>query len=114
MFLVISKCIKVVSSFEIKRFTNRDVPSGSIDDGLTMNCYAYGNPISYINPFGLRADSDKILKTVGSFLADATTLSGKVKGVQEVLTGQELSVRDRVATGVGTLVSFIPDGKDSD
>ncbi|CAJ1316691.1 zincin-like metallopeptidase toxin domain-containing protein [Paenibacillus nuruki] len=58
-----------------------------------------------------------MLKTVGSFLADAVPILGTVKGVQEVftgtdyVTGQELSVGDRVATGVGTLVSFVPGGK---
>jgi len=57
------------------------------------------------------------LKTVGSFLADAVPILGTVKGVQEVftgmdyVTGQELSIGDRVATGVGTLVSFVPGGK---
>ena len=58
-----------------------------------------------------------MLKTVGSFLADAVPILGTVKGVQEVftgtdyVTGQELSVGDRVATGVGTLISFVPGGK---
>ncbi|MDN4620976.1 pre-toxin TG domain-containing protein [Paenibacillus sp. PsM32] len=58
-----------------------------------------------------------MFKTVGSFLADAVPILGTVKGVQEVftgtdyVTGQELSVGDRVATGVGTLVSFVLGGK---
>jgi hypothetical protein len=48
---------------------------------------------------------------------DAVPFVGTVKGIQEVLTGtdlitgQQLSVADRVAEGAGTLLSFLPDGK---
>lgn len=44
-----------------------------------MNRYAdvNGNPISYIDPFGLGADSDEMLKTVGSFLANALKKLGE-------------------------------------
>lgn len=40
---------------EIKRFINRDVLFGNIGDGQSLNRYTYvnGNPISYIDPFGL-------------------------------------------------------------
>ncbi|WP_152961918.1 toxin C-terminal domain-containing protein [Aneurinibacillus migulanus] len=40
---------------EIKRFVNRDVMAGAIDYAQTLNRYAYvnGNPISYVDPFGL-------------------------------------------------------------
>jgi RHS repeat-associated protein len=45
---------------EVKRFINRDVVQGSISNGSSLNRYAYvnGNPVSYVDPFGLSADSD--------------------------------------------------------
>ncbi|MDN4620978.1 pre-toxin TG domain-containing protein [Paenibacillus sp. PsM32] len=101
---------------EIKRFVNRDVLNGSIDDGLTMNRYAYvnGNPISYIDPFGLSADGDSWVTTGLSYGADAIPYVGTVKGIQETITGfnyitgEQLSVADRVANGIGSLTSLIP------
>jgi len=48
---------------EIRRFINQDILPGSIDNGQSLNRYAYvnGNPVSYVDPFGLcRDDSDYI------------------------------------------------------
>ncbi|WP_309808628.1 pre-toxin TG domain-containing protein [Paenibacillus hunanensis] len=93
---------------EIKRFVNRDVVTGSIGNG---------NPVSYIDPFGLSADGAEWLKQGGSFVADAIPFVGTAKGIQEVftgvdlITGQQLSVTDRVAAGGGTLLSWLPGGK---
>jgi RHS repeat-associated protein len=48
---------------DIRRFINRDVVQGTIGNGLSLNRFAYvnGNPVSYVDPFGLSADSDSYL-----------------------------------------------------
>jgi len=43
---------------QIRRFVNKDVLSGNIIDGRSLNRYAYANgePVSYVDPFGLCAE----------------------------------------------------------
>jgi len=44
---------------EIKRFVNQDVLMGDVDEGQSLNRYAYvnGQPVSYVDPFGNEATS---------------------------------------------------------
>ena len=40
---------------DIKRFINQDILTGSIGESPSLNRYSYvqGNPVSYLDPFGL-------------------------------------------------------------
>ena len=43
---------------DLRRFINADIVSGSISNAITLNRFAYanGNPVSFIDPFGLSAE----------------------------------------------------------
>ncbi|MDP5275123.1 RHS repeat-associated core domain-containing protein [Chengkuizengella axinellae] len=89
---------------DIKRFINRDVVQGSISSSLSLNKYAYvnGNPVSYIDPFGLSRDSDDVgflgktwgfTKSAANFLVfdDArTVLDSDASFTERVVAGASL------------------------
>lgn len=52
---------------EMKRFVNADIVAGQISNAVTLNRFAYanGNPVSFVDPFGLSVDSK------GSFDAES-------------------------------------------
>lgn len=50
---------------ELRRFVNADIVAGDISNAITLNRFAYanGNPVSFVDPFGLSADDRGNTKT---------------------------------------------------
>jgi RHS repeat-associated protein len=99
---------------DIKRFMNRDVVTGSINNGQTLNRYAYvnGNPISYVDPFGLSRDGDSTnyWRIGASTGADFIPILGNAKSLVEAIsgndyiTGEKLSSWDRTFAVAGIIL----------
>lgn len=47
---------------DMRRFVNADIVAGKISNAVTLNRFAYanGNPVSFVDPFGLSVDSKSI------------------------------------------------------
>ena len=73
---------------ELKRFVNADIIAGDISNAVTLNRYAYanGNPVSFIDPFGLSADRGGLSKNVYNnlmkYLVDTISASSKFSSNQ--------------------------------
>ncbi|WP_135555998.1 polymorphic toxin-type HINT domain-containing protein [Paenibacillus cymbidii] len=105
---------------EIKRFINRDVVLGSIIGGQTLNRYAYvnGNPISYVDPFGLARDGDAIKSgnepEQGGVEAPTWEDINQTQqeAPEELIENEDVSVEDEEQSNIDEMLDYVQLGLD--
>ena len=80
---------------DMRRFINADIVAGAISNAVTLNRFAYanGNPVSFVDPFGLVADdkdsssSKSFREKLFDFLDEGLDAVGMNVSSQESLSG---------------------------
>ena len=100
---------------EIKRFINADIVAGAISNAITLNrfTYANGNPVSFVDPFGLSAWSwlkENVVDPVGHALTTAgNAIVDGAKAAGEFIVDTATTVGNAIVDGAKAAGKFIVD-----
>jgi len=66
---------------DMRRFVNADIVAGSISDAVTLNRFAYanGNPVSFVDPFGLSVER------TGERYSDSEEVTSIIEKISKIL-----------------------------
>ena len=100
---------------DMKRFINADIIAGAISNAITLNRFAYanGNPVSFVDPFGLSVWSwlkENVVDPVGNALTTAgNAIVDGAQAAGDFIVDTATTVGNAIVDGAQTAGEFIAD-----